>query len=92
MVPFIAPRRQQRPTAAQRDALVRLAAGGTIGVVSGDYFIGDLMVHRPVVVVLVTRGWATLPQPALPLFNLPAQPGLITDAGRAAIRSAKNED
>jgi hypothetical protein len=70
---------------AQRRALARLATGETVQIVQGEYYLGDQPLHRGLLIRLAENGWATLPQPAHPLFGIPAQPGLLTDAGRTAL-------
>jgi hypothetical protein len=70
---------------AQRGVLSQLAAGQSVSMVDGLYFVGDQPLARNLVIQLVVTGWVSLPFLALPLFNTPPQPGLITDAGRAAL-------
>ena len=75
--------RPSRLTKARRRALAALVAGEHLEVDdAGHYTLGATAIHAPTARALIKEGLVGQPAPAAPLFNLPAEPGAITERGR----------
>ena len=72
-----------RLTKARRLALAALATGKHLEVDdAGRYTLGGGAISPRTARTLVKEGLVSQPTPTAPLFNLPAEPGVITELGR----------
>ena len=75
--------RPSRLTKARRRALAALVAGEHLEVDdAGRYMLGATTLSTKIARALIEEGLVSQPAPVAPLFNLPAEPGVITECGR----------